>query len=142
MEVFRCAACGSFNRIRDPGGRVPICGHCKAHLDTSGAPQEVSEAGLEEAIRSSPLPVLVDFWAPWCGPGRTAGPVLEAIARSNAGRLVVLKINTDQNQGAATRHGVQGIPLFVMFRDGYETARQTGLPPRPSFERWITAHAA
>jgi thioredoxin 2 len=142
VNVFRCNDCGAFNRVREPGGKTPICGRCKARLDVSGAPQEVDGAALDAAISSSPVPLLVDFWAPWCGPCRMAAPQLDEIARSNAGSLLVLKLNTDQNQDAAARHRVQGIPLFVMFRGGYEAARQTGLPPRSAFERWISAHAA
>ena len=142
MDVFRCSACGALNRVPAAGRRIPICGKCKHRLDVSGAPQEVNESGLADAIASSPVPVLVDFWAPWCGPCRMAAPMLDALARANPGRMLVLKLDTDQNQNAAMRHGVQSIPLFVMFRGGYECARQTGLPPRASFERWIAAHAA
>jgi thioredoxin 2 len=142
VDVYRCRECGAFNRVRDAAGRTPICGRCKNRIDTSGAPQEVSQAGLADALASSPVPVLVDFWAPWCAPCRMAAPILDGIARDNAGKLLVLKLNTDENQAAAQHHRVQGIPLFVMFRDGYEVARQTGLPPKPAFERWVGAHAA
>jgi len=138
--MFRCAECGAFNRVRDGGGRTPICGRCKSRLDVSGAPREVTEGALADAIASSPIPVLVDFWAPWCAPCRMAAPVLDGIARKHPGRLLVLKLNTDENQNAAVRHRVQGIPLFVIFRDGHERARQTGLLPREGFERWVDAH--
>ncbi|MEZ4220329.1 MAG: thioredoxin [Polyangiaceae bacterium] len=137
MNHHRCKNCGAFNRVPPSGGKTPVCGRCKQRLDTTGAPQEVNGEELARALDASPVPVLVDFWAPWCGPCRMAAPILDTIARSNAGRISVLKLNTDANQNAAARHGVQGIPLFVMFRGGREAARQTGLLPQPAFERWV-----
>jgi thioredoxin 2 len=142
VSFFRCDGCGAFNRVPSTEARTPVCGRCKRRLDTSGAPREVSQGELADALQSSPMPGLVDFWAPWCGPCRMAAPMLDSIARANAGRLLVLKLNTDENQTAAVKHRVQSIPLFVLFRDGYESARQVGLLPRPAFERWLSGHAA
>jgi thioredoxin 2 len=137
MNIFRCGSCGSLNRIPEshPAGAAR-CGRCKGALDVTGAPQDVDEAALDAAIRSSPVPVVVDLWAPWCGPCRTAGPILDQIARSQKGRILVLKVNVDQNPGVSPRFGVQGIPTFLRFADGQLAGRQVGLPPRPELERW------
>ncbi len=142
MDYFRCSSCGAFNRVKNKGGKAPVCGRCKERLDTSGAPQPVDGDQLARAIKGSPVPVLVDFWAAWCGPCRMAAPILDEIARSKAGELVVLKLDTDANQATARRHEVQGIPLFVMFRDGKEAERQTGLLPKSAFKSWVDTASA
>jgi thioredoxin 2 len=130
------------NRVADERlGQRPVCGSCKARLDTSGAPQEVSGEALERAVASAPVPVLVDFWAPWCGPCRVAAPAVADLARRNAGRVLVLKVNVDEAQVAASRHRVQGIPAFVLFQGGREIARRTGVASRADLEGWIARAA-
>ena len=145
MAIFRCDTCGAMNRVADARVRErPKCGGCKASLDTSGAPQEVDAAAFERAVASAPVPVLVDFWAPWCGPCRVAGPAVAELGRRNAGRVLVLKVNVDEAQDAAGRHRIQGIPAFVLFEGGREVGRRTGAVSRAELEGWIqrTARAA
>lgn len=119
----------------------PVCGRCRGALDISGAPQSVSSEELEEAVRSSPVPVLVDVWAPWCGPCRQAAPILERIARARAGLVLVLKVNSEEHPVVAQRYRVSGIPSFLLFRNGELDARQEGLPPEPHFARWVDGFA-
>lgn len=142
MSVFRCAECGAINRV--PRARLadkPVCGRCKAALDVSGAPQSVSVEDLEATVAASPVPVLVDVWAPWCGPCRMAAPVIDRIAKNRAGLILVLKVDSDEHPAVSQRYRVSAIPSFLMFRSGQLDARQEGLLPEPVFARWVDGFA-
>ncbi|MBE2250953.1 MAG: thioredoxin [Myxococcus sp.] len=140
--MFRCSSCGAFNRVPSGHSGVATCGRCKKDLDVSGAPQEVDADGYTRAVASSPVPVLVDFWAPWCGPCRMAAPILDAVGRQQAGKLVVLKVNTDEHPQPSAQLGIRGIPTFVVFKGGREAARQSGVLPAPAMTQWVQAHTA
>jgi thioredoxin 2 len=138
--VFRCAGCGGINRV--PAERTaegPVCGRCKAALDLEAHPVDVSDDDLQRLIASSPVPVLVDFHATWCGPCRMVAPAVTALAREHAGRLVVVKVDTDQHQRHASAIGLRGVPTFALWRDGQLVRSQSGALPKPMLERFITS---
>ena len=105
-------------------------------------PLQISDDQFEETVLNSELPVLVDFWAPWCGPCRMVAPVLDEIAGDWAGKIVVAKVNTDQNQHSALRLGVQGIPTMVLFQGGQEIDRVVGALPKASLRQWLDSKLA
>lgn len=94
-------------------------------------PIHVTDAAFQKSVIENPLPIIVDFWAPWCGPCRMVAPTLDKIAKENAGKLIVAKVNTDENQEWAGKYGVQGIPTMLMLKDGKIVHRQVGALPEP-----------
>ena len=100
-------------------------------------PLQITDDEFEATVIQSDLPVLVDFWAPWCGPCQTVAPVLDELARDHAGSLRIAKVNTDENQANAFGYSVRGIPTMVLFKDGSEVDRVVGALPKADLERWI-----
>ena len=133
-DVVACPACGTRNRVpaAAPSG-TPRCASCKAPLPWLVPGTDATFA----AVAGTSVPVLVDLWAPWCGPCRLVAPVLEALAREWAGRLKVVKVNVDENPGLAGRFGALSIPTLVLLRDGRELARQVGALPAPRLRAWV-----
>jgi len=124
-----CAHCGTTNRI--PGARLgddPVCGRCgQALLD--GTPVELSDANFDQVVSRSDLPVVVDFWAPWCGPCRQMAPQFAQAAGSLKGRALLVKVNSDDNPRTASRFGVRSIPTLVRLDHGREVSRVAGARP-------------
>jgi thioredoxin 2 len=137
-DLSRCPACGTTNRVpseRIAEGLRPVCGRCKAPLGAAGAPVTVTDASFSAEVERSALPVLVDAWAPWCGPCRMIAPVIEALAAEYAGRLLVAKLNVDDNPVTATRFDLRSIPTLLLFKDGREVDRIVGAVPRSEIAR-------
>ena len=132
--VIECPACGVRNRVADDAGGRPRCSSC--HTDLPWL-VDVGSADFDGVIERSALPVLVDLWAPWCGPCRAVAPALEQLAVDRAGALRIVKVNVDQAPEVSARLGVQGIPTMVLFFDGAEISRQVGALPGPAIARWV-----
>jgi thioredoxin 2 len=136
--IYRCDTCGTLNRVPpERKGQAPKCGRCKNKVDISGHPQEVDDDAFDAAVRDAPVAVLVDFWAPWCGPCRTAAPIIEELGEELAGEILVLKVNTDEAQRVAGKFGIRSIPTFMIFKDGKEVARQSGVMPPAQMRAWL-----
>jgi thioredoxin 1 len=105
-------------------------------------PVHLSDTEFDNQVLASDLPVLVDFWAPWCGPCRFVAPVLEELANEYAGRIVVAKVNTDQHQAHAARLGIRGIPTLILFQNGHEVDRVVGALPKPALAQWLDSKLA
>jgi thioredoxin 2 len=142
--ILTCPSCGKKNRIAAAHlgaaleGRVR-CGACKTMLPPVAEPIDADVALFDGALQSSPVPVLVDFWAEWCGPCRMAAPEVKKVAAAMAGRALVLKVDTERHPELAARYNVRGIPNFVVLRGGRVVAQHAGLAPAPEMQRWLEA---
>ncbi len=134
--IVQCPNCGTKNRVRATPAGVPRCSTCQTLLPWI---VQSSAGTFDEEIAASVL-VLVDFWAPWCGPCRMVSPLVERLAHEHAGHLKVVKLNVDEAPAVAGRYGVQGIPLLMLIRDGAEVARQVGAVPLPQLQAWLAPH--
>jgi thioredoxin 2 len=126
---LHCPSCGATNRL--PAQRLddePVCGRCGQVL-LDGRPIELTDADFDTLVGATGRPVLVDFWAPWCGPCRTMAPAFEQAGRQLAGRALFVKVNSDDNPQLSRRFGIRSIPTLVRLQGGRETARQSGALP-------------
>lgn len=135
-----CSSCGKVNRVDALKSfeSKPHCGFCKSELILKDGINDVSLSQLRQLISSSDIPVVVDLWASWCGPCVAFAPVFERTAKSEAGKVVFAKLDTEKHPDATQALGVRGIPTIIAFKSGQEAKRQTGAMPEVMFKEWLT----
>ena len=134
-----CPKCKAVNRVGllHADQAQPICGKCKTELTVHEGVQELTAATLTVLVKKSSRPVVIDFWAPWCGPCRSFAPVYQKVARELAGKFVLAKLNTEAFPAAGDSFQIKGIPTMVVFKNGVEVARQSGAMPLPALMSYL-----
>ena len=139
-RLVRCPSCGATNRV-SLAKHGPICGRCATPLVPDAAPLRLTDASFAADVERAPLPVLVDAWAPWCGPCRMIAPVIDELARELAGRVRIGKLDVDENPITAARYDLRSIPTLLIFQAGREVDRMVGVQPKAEIvrrlERWL-----
>jgi thioredoxin 2 len=137
-QLIRCPACGASNRVpreKVEQGLEPVCGRCKTPLPAGGKPVTVTDTTFAAEVERSPLPVLLDLWAPWCGPCLMMAPVIDELAAEMAGRVRVAKLNVDENPATAARFNARSIPTLLVLKAGREVDRIVGAQPKAEIAR-------
>jgi thioredoxin 2 len=133
-EVVKCDHCGQANRVPAQAAGTPRCAKCHEPLPWIADADDATFAEVADAAR---IPVVVDLWAPWCGPCRMVSPALEQLAHDLAGKVKLVKVNVDNSPRLSQRFGAQAIPTLLVLRGGQVVARQTGAAPLPALRAWV-----
>ena len=137
--IISCPTCGKRNRLAFARlGETLRCGQCKQELRAPADPIEIpSAADFDRLVAQSSLPIVVDYWAPWCGPCRMVAPEIKKVAERQAGRFLVVKVNTEALPDLGARFGIRSIPTLAVFMGGKEVARTAGARPAPDIEKFV-----
>ena len=143
-QIVICKACQKANRVdlEKAQTATPTCGHCKVNLPIHDSVQEVTDQTLALLIAKSDLPVVVDFWAPWCGPCRMFAPTFKETAKKMGDQFVFAKLNTEDHPMGGATHSVRAIPTLIIFKNGQELTRESGAMPGPRFEQFLKRSVA
>ena len=135
-----CPKCHAINKIviSKLSNSQGICGNCQTQLQFHQLVSEIDYIGLTKLIQKSDLPLVVDFWAPWCGPCKNFAPIFESVSKLSEGKLVFLKINSDIFPQISTQFNIRGIPTLIVFKGGKEIARESGAFPLDVFQKWVS----
>ena len=137
MATVACQFCSTLNRVAlERLEQGPKCGSCSRPI-LFDRPLRVGDETFQQVLAGTDIPVLVDFYADWCGPCKIMAPVLDTLARDRMGEVLVLKLDTDRNPVTPNEFGIRGIPTMILFQQGHEVARQTGAVPRPELDSMI-----
>ena len=132
-----CDKCEKMNRVEINSSKEAVCGACKAKLPINGAIVDGSDNSFKKLISKSPLPVVVDVWAQWCGPCRAFAPTFKEASDKFAGKIVFVKLDSDKNQQTASQLEIRSIPAILFFKNGLEVNRQSGALSNEQFNQWL-----
>ncbi len=137
--IVACPSCGQKNRLTYQRLADPVrCARCKTSIPPPASPIDIhSTADFDRLVGSASLPIIVDYWAPWCGPCRMVGPELQKVAARQAGRVLAIKVNTDELSDLGQRFGIKSIPTMAVFSGGKEVARSSGARPAADIEAFL-----
>ena len=136
--IRTCSHCHTKNRI--PARYLAArgkCGQCKQPLPPQSQPIEADASTFDDIVQNSPVPVLVDFWAEWCGPCKMIGPALEELSEEYGDKIKIVKVNVDENPNSPAQLGVRGIPALFLFKDGEIVSNRAGAAPKAALKGWI-----
>ena len=141
--LLACGSCGTMNRLKYAMLEQPTqCGKCKTALPHPNKPIDVPDTGaFDAAISNASVPVLIDFWASWCGPCHMMAPEIDKVAERTAGRALILKVDTEANPKLSDRYGIRSIPTIMIFQGGKEATRTAGVQPAATLEQLLERHA-